>query len=75
MCRVCIKWAVCAVCAFSVLPNVLLLFIVGCLSPPPRSLQGVSVLWEPRLGYALIGLTSGDLECLTLTLDERRWEW
>ena len=37
------------------------------------SLQGVSIVWEARLGYALIGLTACDMECLTLPLDERRW--
>ncbi len=34
------------------------------------SLQGLTVVWEPLLGYALIGLTSRTWECLTLPLDE-----
>lgn len=37
----------------------------------PISLQGVSIVWEPRLGYALIGLTLCDMECLTLGLTEQ----
>ena len=37
------------------------------------SLQGFSVVWEPRVGYALIGLTLADMECLTLPLDEKKW--